>query len=234
MTKDEVRKTFTEGATAPGYRPGLTYADGYKAGLAAAQGLRPDVLELRTWKEGRLEPCTLPEFIQGLRHHADWADQYLRHRSDPAAHLGQRLNAAADALAALSAPQAQDTQSAPVVWRWRYKDSTGDWAYSEKYPKFVSFNIDVMDCEPLYAVPVERMWRPIETAPKNEMLLVGVFNSLGKWRSMFAQYRDDLPQHDDADDGSWYEESLEAELLFPVRPTHWMPLPAPPSLPRGK
>lgn len=77
-------------------------------------------------------------------------------------------------------------------------------------------------------------WQPIATAPKNRMLLVGFFNSLGKWRSMHAQYRDDLPQHDDADaddepaEAGWYEGSLEAEMLFPVNPTHWMPLPSPP------
>ena len=79
-------------------------------------------------------------------------------------------------------------------------------------------------------------WQPIETAPKDRMLLVGFFNSMGKWRSMHAQYRDDLPQHDMAEDGDepaeagWYEGSLEAEMLSPVNPKFWMPLPAPPSL----
>ncbi len=53
---------------------------------------------LTTWKNGRLEPCTLAEFICGLRRHAGWADQEFGIRSDAAAHLGQRLNAAADAL----------------------------------------------------------------------------------------------------------------------------------------
>jgi hypothetical protein len=78
-------------------------------------------------------------------------------------------------------------------------------------------------------------WRPIETAPKNRLILVGYFNSLGKWRSMHAQWRDDLPQHDDADaedepaPAGWYEGSLDAEILFPCQPTHWMPLPAPPA-----
>jgi len=79
-------------------------------------------------------------------------------------------------------------------------------------------------------------WQPIETAPRDRMLLVGFFNSLGKWRSMHAQYRDDLPQHDDADaddeyaEAGWYEGSLEAELLFPVNPTHWQSLPPAPDL----
>ena len=79
-------------------------------------------------------------------------------------------------------------------------------------------------------------WHPIETAPKNRLLLVGFFNSLGKWRSMHAQWRDDLPQHDMAEaedepaEAGWYEGSLEAEMLFPVNPTHWMPLPEPPKI----
>ena len=80
------------------------------------------------------------------------------------------------------------------------------------------------------------MWHPIETAPKGRLLLVGFFNSAGKWRSMHAQWRDDLPQHDMAEDddppaeAGWYEGSLEAEVLFPLgqHPTHWMPLPEPP------
>ena len=77
-------------------------------------------------------------------------------------------------------------------------------------------------------------WQLIETAPKNRLLLVGFFNSLGKWRSMHAQWRDDLPQHDDADadeehaPAGWYEGSMEAEMLFPVKPTHWQFLPEPP------
>ena len=84
------------------------------------------------------------------------------------------------------------------------------------------------------AIAAMPSWRPIESAPKGKLLLVGFFNSAGKWRSMHAQYRDDLPQHDDADDddepaeAGWYEGSLEAEMLFPVSPTHWQPIPAPP------
>lgn len=78
-------------------------------------------------------------------------------------------------------------------------------------------------------------WQRIDTAPKDRLLLVGFFNERGKWRSAHAQYRVDLPQHDDADEdeepapAGWYEGSLEAEMLWMIRPTHWMPLPAPPN-----
>jgi len=56
----------------------------------------------KAWKDGRLEPCEMPEFIQSLRRHAGWADQEFATRSDAAAHLGERLDAAADALTALT------------------------------------------------------------------------------------------------------------------------------------
>lgn len=51
---------------------------------------------LKTWKDGQLQPCTIHEFTQGLRRYAEWADERFSVRSDTAAHLGERLNAAAD------------------------------------------------------------------------------------------------------------------------------------------
>lgn len=59
-------------------------------------------MDLKAWSNGRLESCTLPEFVRSLRRYAGWADQEFGSRSDPAAHLGERLNAAADALVAMS------------------------------------------------------------------------------------------------------------------------------------
>lgn len=52
--------------------------------------------ELKTWKNGRLEACTIQEFTQGLRRFAGWADEKFSIRSDTAAQLGERLATAAD------------------------------------------------------------------------------------------------------------------------------------------
>lgn len=76
--------------------------------------------ELTTWKDGRLEPCTLAEFIEGLRRYSEWADSQFNVRSDPTAHLGGRLSAAADALehfgsAAQAAPEPDDAR----YWEFR-------------------------------------------------------------------------------------------------------------------
>ena len=55
---------------------------------------------LKTWLNGQLVECSVEEFIQGLRRYAGWAAQEFGIRSDPAAHLGGRLNAAADRIEA--------------------------------------------------------------------------------------------------------------------------------------
>lgn len=52
--------------------------------------------DIKAWKDGQLKPCTMAEFTHQLRRFAGWADQEFGTRSDSAAHLGERLNAAAD------------------------------------------------------------------------------------------------------------------------------------------
>jgi hypothetical protein len=59
------------------------------------------MIETKTWIAGQLKPCTPQEFTQGLRRYAGWADMEFGTRSDPAAHLSERLNAAADFIDAL-------------------------------------------------------------------------------------------------------------------------------------
>lgn len=94
-------------------------------------------------------------------------------------------------------------------------------------------------------------WQPIETAPTGRNVLIAFQNSLGKWRYAKAAliaprtqetYGDsDWLEYDDETDtywlpGGWYED-VEAETgsdftrfhLSGVRPTHWLPLPQPPS-----
>lgn len=88
-------------------------------------------------------------------------------------------------------------------------------------------------------------WQPIETAPKNQKVLVFFRNSLGKGRTLLATYyaegslewSDDAWQRDEADQGAyapedWYEETETHEMLMPIVETltHWMPLPEPPKI----
>lgn len=80
-------------------------------------------------------------------------------------------------------------------------------------------------------------WRPIETAPKDgRTLLLGCFNKNGKWRTMRGQWmsEDYIAEYWEDPEGvnaGWYEDAVEAEDIpncWPIDPTHWMPLPAPP------
>ena len=80
-------------------------------------------------------------------------------------------------------------------------------------------------------------WQPIETAPRDgRTLLLGYFNSRGKWRTMRGQWmsEDYIAEHwedpDDVEPG-WFETSVEADDVpncWRTEPTHWMPLPAAP------
>jgi len=82
-------------------------------------------------------------------------------------------------------------------------------------------------------------WEPIETAPKNgHTLLLGYFNSNGNWRTMRGQwisqdYIDNYFEDDWADaDPGWYETVVESDDLpncWLIDPTHWMPIPPPPT-----
>lgn len=80
-------------------------------------------------------------------------------------------------------------------------------------------------------------WLGIESAPKDgTAVLLGYFNSFGKWRTLRGRY---VPQSEidheweegDALLEGWYETSVEAEDVpnhWETSPTHWTPLPAPP------
>lgn len=76
-------------------------------------------------------------------------------------------------------------------------------------------------------------WQPIETAPKNDPVLV-----FASGQQFVAWLQDDAtdPWHDDGDgesdlNGHWCvtDNKLGPFVLRGGRPTRWMPLPAPPT-----
>lgn len=90
--------------------------------------------------------------------------------------------------------------------------------------------------------PQGEQWRPIETAPKDgRTILLGYFNSHGKWRTMRGQwiskeYIDEYWEDPEGVEAGWFETPVEAEdppNCWPTDPTHWHQLPAPPPLAQG-
>jgi hypothetical protein len=82
-------------------------------------------------------------------------------------------------------------------------------------------------------------WMPIETAPKGVKVLAGYWNECGMWRTITARYylagTLDSSEWNESEDGyaaeGWYEESEAQDMLLPTDrpPTHWQPLPSPPT-----
>lgn len=83
-------------------------------------------------------------------------------------------------------------------------------------------------------------WLPIESAPQTgRTLLLGYWNSLGKWRTVRGQWMsldhiaENWEEPDDAEAG-WFETAVEAEEApncWRITPSHWQPLPAAPGTP---
>ena len=84
-------------------------------------------------------------------------------------------------------------------------------------------------------------WQPVDAdTPKGRKLLGGYWNEAGNWRTITMRYylpgTLDSSEWNESEDGyaeeGWYEEyEAASEQIFPTEcpPTHWMPLPAPPS-----
>lgn len=83
-------------------------------------------------------------------------------------------------------------------------------------------------------------WLPIESAPKDgRTLLLGYYNSSGKWRTMRGQWfsqdmiDEEWEEPEYASEG-WYETCVENDDMptcWWTEPTHWMPLTAAPEAP---
>ena len=76
----------------------------------------------------------------------------------------------------------------------------------------------------VFAKTVYTAWRPIETAPKDQHILV-------HWREppFMGQYEIGWFS---GDDGSWFF-GFDSQIEVMEDPTHWMPLPEPPETERG-
>lgn len=98
-------------------------------------------------------------------------------------------------------------------------------------------------CEPVASVPDG--WMPISSAPKGRKVIAGYHNRLGNWRTIIACYypagtlekEDNFGDIDDdgyASEG-WYEEAESQEVIRQTEemPTHWQPLPTPPTNQEG-
>lgn len=96
----------------------------------------------------------------------------------------------------------------------------------------------VLTAETTHPSPPEGMagWKPIAEAPKTgHTLLLGYFNSANKWRTtrgqwMSQDYIDEYAKDPDFMEPGWHETTVEDDdgKCWPIEPTHWMPLPAPP------
>ncbi len=82
-------------------------------------------------------------------------------------------------------------------------------------------------------------WQPIETAPKDGMLIIGCeLNTYGKWRRYITHFTATVPwseqwlfDHDEETEycpAGWFTDTSDDEIVTSCHPTHWMPLPKPP------
>jgi hypothetical protein len=80
-------------------------------------------------------------------------------------------------------------------------------------------------------------WQSIESAPKTgRTILLGYYNVLGNWRTLRGQWFtkemiDTDWENGDCCEAGWYETAVEPDEpnCWDTNPTHWMPLPTPPS-----
>ena len=88
----------------------------------------------------------------------------------------------------------------------------------------------------LHGISEPSGWMPIETAPKDgRVLWLGYYNAHGNWRTLRGEWisADQIAEccEEEAEPG-WYETAVEAEdppNAWATSPTHWRPLPKPPT-----
>lgn len=100
----------------------------------------------------------------------------------------------------------------------------------------------------ILAAVMAKHWRLIETAPTGRSVWIGFRNPLGKWRTIKAVHHAQFSVEYDGDAFDWADEKDEVMycpagwyedlysevddctyIRLDVDPTHWMPLPEPPT-----
>ena len=112
------------------------------------------------------------------------------------------------------------------------RDAKGDYVLGTIFATFFGWQAATLKAN---------QWRPIADAPQGRKLLLGYYNKLGKWRTITGCYyppqmlqmaddNDDLDDDGYAPEG-WYEESESHDNILRTDqpPTHWQPLPLPPT-----
>ena len=162
----------------------------------------------------------------------------IRRLHNPEAGRDYGIDDAQDAWEAWQAraSAAANAGSEPVAWRIDWPDEPELGHYFSEAPT------DSGRCQPLYLhpYPPEGMagWRPIAEAPKTgQTLLFGYFNSAKKWRTtrgqwMSQDYIDEYAEEPELMESGWHETTVEDDdgKCWPIEPTHWMPLPASPTI----
>lgn len=115
------------------------------------------------------------------------------------------------------------------------------WEDNARYTADVLFPPKERNCKKRLAnkawQAAQPQWQPIETAPKNQNILLGLFNNHNKWRTMRGSWFskeeiDEYWENPEDFEAGWYEVSVEADdtpNCWPTAPSHWMPLPEPPT-----
>lgn len=110
--------------------------------------------------------------------------------------------------------------SEPVAWRWKPSDVFDEWVMSDDSTKIHAAIVSGRDVFPLYthpSPPEGAGWRPIATAPKDGTSFLGHWQG-GKYDCAVRAVK--------FHNGKWWEPN---EDYLVREPTHWMPLPAPPT-----
>ena len=179
------------------------------------------------------------EALENVRHHISSASIYFANGEAEQGQkiLGDAIRMVMETEAALAALRSMPE---PVAWGMRLK-MTGE-IYDCITPGEHEDNPGEYTV-PLYAPPhtapvLSDAWQPISTAPKDgRTLLLGYFNSHGKWRTMRGRWYsldtivEEWEESDLAGEG-WYETVVESDdypNCWWAEPTHWMHLPPPPA-----